>query len=77
MTESEDVRRTEFVRLNVRRAAIAALVLSMVLSVGAAARSTDPLQAFAVTLAVTVAVSLIVLAIVVAIDRRGRRHSER
>lgn len=64
-------------RLNVRRGAIAALVLSIVLSVGAAARSTDQLQAFAVTLAVTVTASLVVLAVAMAIDRRGRRQSER
>jgi flagellar biosynthesis protein FliR len=64
-------------RLSVRRAAIAGLVLSIVLSAGAAARSTDQLQAFAMTLAATVTASLIVLAVVVAIDRRGRRQSER
>ena len=49
-------------RLNVRRGAIAGLVLSIVLSAGAAARSTDQLHAFAMTLAVTVTASLIVLA---------------
>ena len=64
-------------RLNVRRGAIPGLVLSIVLSAGAAARSTDQLQAFAVTFAVTVTASLIVLALVFGHRSSRCRQSER
>ncbi len=60
--------------LNVRRAVVAGLAVSLVVSTAIAAQSANHLEVFAYVLVVTLFMSALTTALVVFIDRRLRRR---